>query len=57
VKTLVEHLPKLCEAMCHGECYKCKDDVFRLQSTVPAVLPECTKTRYSLLLKLSIYVT
>jgi hypothetical protein len=33
VKTLADHLPKLCEAMCRGECYTCKDDVFRLQCT------------------------
>ena len=30
MKTLVEHLPKLCEAMCRGEHYTCGDDLFRL---------------------------
>jgi hypothetical protein len=28
--TLMEHLPKLCEAMCRGERYACKDSVFWL---------------------------
>ena len=32
VKTLVEHLPALCEAMYGGEHYACKDGPFRLQS-------------------------
>jgi hypothetical protein len=31
MKTLVEHLPKLCEAMYRGERYVCKDGVFGLQ--------------------------
>jgi hypothetical protein len=30
VTTLMEHLPKLCEAMCRGESYACKDGVFGL---------------------------
>ncbi len=33
VKTLVEHLSKLCEVMCRCEHYACKDDLFHLQST------------------------
>ncbi len=28
----MEHLPKLCEAICRGDHYSCKDDLFRLQS-------------------------
>ena len=32
VKTLVEHLPALCEAMYRGEHYTCKDSPFCLQS-------------------------
>jgi hypothetical protein len=31
VKTLAEHLPKLCDAMCLGKSYTCKDGVFILQ--------------------------
>ena len=33
VRTLEEHLPKLCEAMGQGGQYVCKDDVFRLETT------------------------
>ena len=33
VKTLVEHLPALCEAMYRGEHYACKDGSLRLQSS------------------------
>ena len=32
VKTLMEHLPALCEAMHRGELYTCKDGPFRLRS-------------------------
>ena len=32
VRTSVEHLPALCEAMYRGEHYTCKDGPFRLQS-------------------------
>ena len=28
----MEHLPKLCESMCRGEHYTCKDGVLRIQS-------------------------
>ena len=32
VRILVEHLPRLCEAICRGDHYTCKDDLFLLQS-------------------------
>ena len=32
MRTSKEHLPKLCEAMCQGNQYACKDDLFRLQT-------------------------
>jgi hypothetical protein len=30
LSTLPEHMPKLCESMCRGERYACKDGVFEL---------------------------
>jgi hypothetical protein len=33
VRTMAEHLPRLCEAMCNDEHYSCKDSDFRMDTT------------------------
>jgi hypothetical protein len=33
VRTLAEHLPDLCEKMCHDEQYRCESGDFRLYTT------------------------
>jgi hypothetical protein len=33
VRTLEEHIRKLCETMCQSDHYVCKDGLFRLQTT------------------------
>jgi hypothetical protein len=33
VRTMAEHLPHLCEAMCNGGHFSCKDGDFRMNTT------------------------
>jgi hypothetical protein len=33
VRTMAEHLPRLCEAVCNDEHYSCKDGEFRMNTT------------------------
>jgi hypothetical protein len=33
VKTLAENLPRVCDALLHGDQYLCKDGIFRLYTT------------------------
>jgi hypothetical protein len=56
--TLMEHLPKLCEAMCRGERSACKDGVFGLMYSggTNSVARMYQDTRY-IILNLVIYVT
>jgi hypothetical protein len=52
MKTLGEHLPKLCEAMCRGESYTCRDGVFRLQCSGTCSVARMYQDKRFIVLKL-----